>query len=187
MPKLKKIRKKKNRRQVIAEKVFEFLKNKSAEFLDLSATIIIDPASDKIAAGSFAPYWRKRGYFSQSPYFERRKDGNYFVTPKGRIRIIKNILKDKLNKQADWSGYWWAVAFDIPEKRKGARDLLRRELKEMHFFEIQKSVWVTPYNIEKELSALSKLWLKDFEGDIRIFKIEKIIDDKDLKELFEIR
>jgi hypothetical protein len=46
---------------------------------------------------------------------------------------------------------------------------------------------VTPYSVEKELKALLKLWLKDMSGNIKIFKIEKIIDDEELKEIFEIK
>ena len=124
-------------------------------------------------------------YFRRSPYFEE-KDNKIYVTPKGRVKIIKNILEEKLNKEAGWKGFWWAVAFDIPEKKRQARDLLRRELKAMHFIEVQKSIWVTPYDIEKELSILLKLWLKDLGDNIRIFKIEKISDDADLREYFKI-
>jgi hypothetical protein len=184
MKKNKKIRKKKSKKQIISEKVFEFLMDKSIDVLDLGADLFINLQSPTLGGAKLNCV--VRNYLNKSPYFEETK-GNYYITPKGRVKIIRKILESKLKKETDWNGFWWAIAFDIPEKSRGARDLLRKELKAMHFAEIQKSIWVTPYDVEKELSVLLKLWLKDLGGNIKIFKIEKIIDDKDLKELFEIR
>jgi hypothetical protein len=186
--KKKRIRRKSIRKNSFSKKVFEYLKNVSLDVLDLSVNLMVDPSSiiKKTSYGNHIPYYsEQRHYFKSSPYF-KEKDNKIYVTPKGRIKIIKDILKDKLNKEAEWKGFWWAIAFDIPEKQRQARDLLRRELKAMHFVEAQKSIWVTPYDIEKELSVLLKLWLKNLGENIRIFKIEKIINDKDLKGYFEI-
>ncbi len=189
--KLKIIRnKKRNRKNGFANKVFEYLKDVSLDVLDLTATLAIDPKSiiKKTSYGNSANqhFSEQKFYFKRSSYFEE-KENIIYVTTKGRVKIIKNILIEKLSKEAEWKGFWWAVAFDISEKKRNARDLLRRELKAMHFIEVQKSIWVTPYDIEKELSVLLKLWLKDLGDNIRIFKIEKILDDADLKEYFEIK
>jgi hypothetical protein len=178
------IRKKKTKKEIISEKVFKFLGDKIIDVLDLGVDLFINLESSTLGGAEL--HCKIRNYLNRSPYFYER-NGNYFVTPRGRIKIIKKILQDKLDKENRWNGYWWAVAFDIPEKRRRARELLRRELKYMHFVEIQKSIWVTPYSVEKELKALLKLWLKDMSGNIKIFKIEKIIDDGELKEIFEIR
>lgn len=187
--KIKIIRNKtRNRKNGFSTKVFEYLKGASLGILDLTATLVVDQKAiikKTSYSNCLASYSDQMYYFRRSPYFTE-KENKIYVTPKGRVKIIKDILKDKLNKEAEWSGFWWAIAFDIPEKKKQARELLRRELKSMHFIEAQKSIWVTPYDIEKELSVLLNLWSKDLKGNIRIFKIEKIIDDTDLKEHFEI-
>jgi len=65
------------------------------------------------------------------------------------------------------------------------RDFLRRELLWMGFKELQKSVWIYPYEIEKELKALLEFWKADFAGDIRFLTIENM-DDKDLREYFNL-
>ena len=50
------------------------------------------------------------------------------------------------------------VAFDIPERRKGHREWLRRELRFLGFEPIQKSVWFGPAPLPKKfIVALSKL------------------------------
>lgn len=166
--------------------VFKLLKEDFLKAVDLTAEFLINPTGGRYRYG-LGKIFNTNNYFNRSPYFEKEKDGNYSVTPKGRIKIIKDILKDKLNRGAEWNGFWWAIAFDIPEKKSGARAVLRNELKCMHFVQAQKSIWVTPYNIEKELIALFKLWLEGISDEIKIFKIEKIIDDTKLKETFGIK
>lgn len=181
--KIKTIRK--IRQKGLSDKIFKFLEEDFMEILDLTADFLINPTGGRYRY-SLGGLLNSKNYLNRSPYFQEEENGKYSITPKGRIKIIKNILKDKLNKEAEWKGFWWAIAFDMPEKTRNARNLLRRELKAMHFKEAQKSIWVTPYDIEKELNALLKLWLKDFTGNIKIFKIEKIIDDTELKEYFGI-
>lgn len=182
------IRNKETKKNNFSKIVFKYLKDVSLGVLDLTVALIIDPKAiiQKTSYKGDIPYYsEQKHYFKRSPYFEE-KSNKIYVTSKGRVKIIKNILKEKLDKEAEWKGSWWAIAFDIPEKKRQARNLLRRELKTMHFIEVQKSIWVTPYDIEKELSVLLKLWLRDLGDNIRIFKIEKIIDDRDLREYFKI-
>lgn len=108
------------------------------------------------------------------------------LTFKGRIEIIKNILKQKKKKEQKWDRKWRAVIFDIPELSKKDRDFLRRELVWVGFKELQKSIWVYPFEIEKELRALLGFWKTDFTGDIRFLKIEKLEYDTDLRESFNL-
>lgn len=51
-----------------------------------------------------------------------------------------------------WDGKWRVVVFDIPEKQRHLRDGLRLELKELGFGCWQRSVWVTPFDIMRELN-----------------------------------
>ena len=108
-----------------------------------------------------------------------------YLTDKGRIKIIKNIITEKGGEER-WDGKWRAVVFDIPESSRKERRFLRNELKWMKFKELQKSIWVCPYNIEKELFALLKLWKIDFKGDIRFLRIDKITEDKDIIKYFNL-
>lgn len=101
------------------------------------------------------------------------------------MEIIKNIIKKK-KKTKQWDGIWRAIIFDVPESERRHRNFLRRELKWMGFRELQHSIWITPYNVEKELLCLLKLWHRDFKGDIRFLNIQKITNDADFRKIFRL-
>ncbi|MDI6591840.1 MAG: hypothetical protein QME61_02825, partial [Patescibacteria group bacterium] len=115
-------------------------------------------------------------------YVKETKDG-WELTPKGRVEIIKIILWKKLQIKK-WDGKWRMIIFDIPEMSRRDRDFLRRELKWIGFVELQKSVWVFPYDMEKEIMALLKLWKLEFRGDIKFLVAEKITQEEELKKQF---
>lgn len=54
-----------------------------------------------------------------------------------------------------WDKRYRMVIFDIPERRRGVRERLRRLMRECGFLCIQKSVWLSPYDCE-ELVTLVK-------------------------------
>ena len=124
----------------------------------------------------------RSGYIKIKKIKDKKK---LYLTSKGRVEIIKNILQQKKEKELKWDGKWRAVIFDIPEVSRRDRDFLRRELLWIGFKELQKSVWIYPYEIEKELKALLELWKADFAGDIRFLAIENM-DDRDLREYFNL-
>lgn len=43
-----------------------------------------------------------------------------------------------------WDGRWHLVLFDVPEKRRGLRVKLWRQLRQLHFGYLQNSVWLSP-------------------------------------------
>ena len=49
---------------------------------------------------------------------------------------------------------WRLVLFDIPEKRKTAREALRATLRKLGFGEFQKSVFIYPYECQNELDYI---------------------------------
>lgn len=81
------------------------------------------------------------------------KDLIYRLTDKGREKTVLAELKSSDGK---WDGKWRIVIFDIPEKRRSARDLLRYNLKSWGFTSWQQSVWVTKKNCTKPLRKYIK-------------------------------
>jgi len=65
------------------------------------------------------------------------------LTDKGRE---KAVLAQLQSSGGEWDGKWRVVIFDVPEKRRTARDLLRYSLKSWGFTPWQQSVWVTKKN-----------------------------------------
>jgi len=178
-----------NRKKSLVDDILMYVKEKSGDLLYLSAKILIEPnkfireSGYSLYGGHSKGYIARRSYnLKRSPYFVF-KDNKFYLSSKGRMEIIKNVIEEK-KKLKKWDKRWRAVIFDIPESRRNQRNFLRKELKWMGFKELQHSIWITPYNIEKELLFLLKLWHIDFSGDIRFLLVDKIINDADLSELF---
>lgn len=62
-----------------------------------------------------------------------------------------------------WDNKWRIIIWDIPEKRRVARDLLRYKLKWLGFKQLQKSVWFTKKNCTQVLrDFIKQLGIKDW-------------------------
>lgn len=74
------------------------------------------------------------------------------LTPKGELLLIKlSSGTARLKRPSQWDGRWRIVTFDIPERRKRARDHLRLMLTSLGFRKWQSSVWIYPYDCEDVL------------------------------------
>ena len=101
--------------------------------------------------------------FSQSIYklksrglIDEDKNRGLLVKEKGHKFLLKS-LANVVFKNKNTDGYSRLIVFDIPERRRNARDMLRRKLKEFECQQIQKSVYVTPYVCENEIREVSKI------------------------------
>lgn len=96
-------------------------------------------------------------YQSKLVSYKEKSDGEIeiILTDKGKRQILTyNIDKMKIPKSEKWDKKWRVVIFDVPEKLRGARDALRKKLKELEFCELQKSVFVYPYECRKEIDFI---------------------------------
>ena len=57
----------------------------------------------------------------------------------------------KIRKPAKWDGKWRIVVFDIPENLRSIRQALREHLCRLQFYQLQKSVFVLPYECGDEI------------------------------------
>jgi len=181
------------KREGITEKILTSLAEKLKDLFELGMTIIFDPhslfkgfslyQSPGLSPSQAQKLIQKRIYSLKTKGYIKEIKTGWKLTPKGRIEIIKIILWKKLQNKK-WDGKWRVIIFDIPEMSRRDRDFLRRELKWIGFIELQKSVWIFPYDMERELMALLKLWKLEFKGDIRFLTVEKITEEEKLKEHF---
>jgi hypothetical protein len=90
------------------------------------------------------------------------KNGKRYMrlTEKGRVYVQRYASGARqIPKPRRWDGRWRIVIFDIPEAKKGMRERVRRLVRELGFYPLQRSVWVHPYECE-ELITLLKADLK---------------------------
>ncbi len=98
----------------------------------------------------------------------------------------REYLRYKINrkKKKKWDKKWRLIIFDIFEDHKKIRDLLRARLKWLGFKELQKSVWIFPYDVEREVENMLDVCDVNIIGDVRFLTVEKMNDNEDLKREF---
>ena len=119
----------------------------------------------------------------------RNKKAYLCLTRRGQEKIERLFPYRRFQNQK-WNGKWLIVVFDIPEKQKRNRDILRNKLYELGFGKLQRSVFISPFDVYEDLvefleswgftkQALviesKKLWAEDEKEMVeRIWKVSKI-------------
>jgi len=81
------------------------------------------------------------------------------ITRRGKETMLNfRIDEMQLKKPPRWDRRWRLVMFDIPHHQKRARDALRGKLKNLGFYQLQKSVFITPYPCEDEIDFLGEIF-----------------------------
>ena len=118
-------------------------------------------------------------------HIKNGRDEMYSLTPKGESRLHDIIIDNiKITNQKSWDGKWHLVMYDLPVRFKKARNAFRWKLKDLGFFQFQKSAWIYPYSCEEEV-----LFVADFYGvrkHIEILEVDKILDDRKLRAHFRV-
>lgn len=101
-------------------------------------------------------------------FLERKEeDGYYRLTNVGWAEVGQLQPLGEAQRRK-WDGLWRIVIYDVPEKKSVERNYLRRHLKEIGFRLWQKSTWITPLPVRKELYNLLKE--KKLTGRISVFE-----------------
>lgn len=102
------------------------------------------------------------GYIS----WKEKSDGvcEVIITKQGighvKLLDLENLT---IKKKYKWDGKWCIVFFDVPEKERKARNTLREKLRDLGFYEMQKSVFVLPYECKDEINfVVSVLNIKPY-------------------------
>ncbi|KKP42377.1 MAG: hypothetical protein UR31_C0016G0007 [Parcubacteria group bacterium GW2011_GWA2_33_14] len=105
-------------------------------------------------------------------------------TEKGKLRALNLKLDGIKSKKQTWDRRWRMVAFDIPEKHKQGRDALRRRLIKIGFCELQKSVFIAPYDCREEIILLVKFFR--LEKYVRFGELDFIDKEDYFKKVFKL-
>ncbi len=96
---------------------------------------------------------------------------------------IKALLDFKKKKKT-WDGRWFIVFFDVPEAQRNKRDYLRKFLKRIGFYPYQQSVYIFPYECEKEVALIKKI--TESGKYLKYIIAEKIEEEEKIKTFFKI-
>ena len=113
------------------------------------------------------------------------EDGKKFLslTERGERKLLYYQLIEK--KKPKWDGKWRVVIFDVWENTRQKRDLLRLEIKNFGFIQLQRSVWIYPYPCADFIELL-KTDLS-FGKNIRYMVVEKLDHDENLRKNFGLK
>lgn len=109
------------------------------------------------------------------------------LTPEGRKIAKKYQIDDlEIKKPRKWDKRWRILIFDINDKYKDKREALRGKLKELGLFMLQKSVWVCPYNFQKEIEILRTFFALQ-KKEMKVINAYEIEDDEVIKDFFKMK
>jgi len=107
------------------------------------------------------------------------------LTDEGKKKALTYDIENmKIKKPKAWDGNWRVVLFDIPEVFRKYRDGLRFHLKNLGFFEYQKSVFVHPYDCKDEID-----YIIEFSGIrkyVRFIVANSLDNELHLKQYFDL-
>lgn len=155
-----------------------------AEFFEMFSVV---PKAD---VDDFISRHERKKYLQQTlERFEKRgliegKEKKYRVTAKGKAFFsrYRKKVRDRALKQ--WDGKWRLVSFDVPNKYRERRDVLRSSLKETGFYQLQKSVWIAPYEMTKEFWKF--IVMNGLHRYCKVMLIEVLEGDEALKKRFNL-
>lgn len=112
------------------------------------------------------------------------KNGKQVVslTKKGEQKLLYYKITEKKKKK--WDGKWRVVVFDVWENARFKRDILRQEIKNFGFIQLQRSVWIYPYECEDFIELLKTNLV--FGKNIRYMVVEKLDYDYKLRKYFKL-
>ncbi|MFA6184013.1 MAG: hypothetical protein WC682_02825 [Parcubacteria group bacterium] len=100
-----------------------------------------------------------------------------------QARMLSLIGKSiNFKKPRKWDNRWRIVLFDIPEKDRAFRDILRDHLRELKFFKLQHSVFVSPYPLEEAMLEVIDLY--SAQKYVRVITALKIDNEDKIKRHF---
>src|SRR3989344_189711 len=114
-----------------------------------------------------------------------KENGKQFLslTDKGERKLLYYKVTEK--KKYKWDNKWRIVIFDVWENVRHKRNLLRYEIKDFGFIQLQRSVWIYPYECADFIELL-KTDLS-FGKNIRYMVVEKLDHDENLRKRFGIK
>ncbi len=121
----------------------------------------------------------KTGFLAKSRLWHGHRLQNFFrLTEKGKEKLKAVADRPPATTKEAWDGLWRLLIFDIPEERKAIRELLRQELKRRGFYMMQLSVWVTPFEVDRDLlDLIEEIAARPY---VRLMVVKEVDDEKDM-------
>lgn len=97
------------------------------------------------------------------------------ITPKGRKRLEKvEFGKISIRRPAMWDRKWRLVFFDVPESERSSRIGFINKLKQLGFYQLQKSAWIHPFPCREIIEKVAAHYnVDDYISYVEVTRIDK--------------
>lgn len=107
------------------------------------------------------------------------------ITKNGFTRALTYHVNNLvIQKPKHWDKKWRVVIFDVPEKKRKLRDRFRAGLHQLGLYQLQESIYVSPYPCFDEIEFLREL--VGIAVSVRYILAENIEDDEALRSYFDL-
>lgn len=104
------------------------------------------------------------------------------ISENGKKKLLIYNLDEMVLGDKNWDGKWRIIIYDIFSKKKQERELFRKTLKKMKFLQLQKSVYLTPFQCRNEIEYLRQVC--DVGNEVLILTVSGIENADAYKEYF---
>lgn len=114
------------------------------------------------------------------------QDEGYLVkiSDNGKKKLLKFNLDKMELKDKKWDGKWRIIIYDILTYKKEQANLFRRTLKRLKFFQLQRSVYITPFKCYDEIEYLRQVC--EVDREVLILTVSGLENERAYKEYFGI-
>ncbi len=119
--------------------------------------------------------------------FSEKPDGTmqFEIIEAGNRRILQYKFEEmEIKISSKWDGLWRLVMFDIPDKKKRAREDLRIKLKTLGFYKFQESVFIHPYNCKNEIDFIKEFY--NIGPFVKFIVAKEVDDDFKVRKVFSL-
>lgn len=125
---------------------------------------------------------RTARYLKRHKYITGHARGGYTLTKSGLDRL-RELELTEVKAPKIWDGKWRIMLFDIPEEKRSHRNQLRRLIKELLCYQLQKSVWVHPFPCFDQFRNVRDA--AGFQGEVILIETDTIEGAPYLVKVFE--
>lgn len=137
----------------------------------------------RVALARAFDYARRKQFVSW-----QEKDDKIYVTllEEGKLKIKDYDFDEMvLPRKSRWDGRYHVIIFDIPDKKKAAREALREKFRELGMVMLQKSVWVWPYECRNEIRLIQEVFGLN-EKEVNYIVADYIEEERRLRKHFNL-
>ena len=114
------------------------------------------------------------------------RDGTvtFILSKQGKEIGLRYNLDEMIISTTRWDRKWRIVMFDIPEKFKKIRESMRYQLKRLGFIEMQRPVFIFPYECKREIEYIIEFYnIKKF---VRFVVAGEVDNESHFKRRFDL-